>query len=89
MPAPAAPRKKSHARTNTVELQESACLELVIPQASELDISQAILTALERDGVQVTTETGGISAVSTIEQRESLFYGLLLCLILLTKGKWQ
>ena len=78
MPAPAAPRKKPHARTNTVELQESARLELVIPQASELDISQAIRTALERDEVQATTETEGISAVSSIEQRRSLFYGLLL-----------
>ncbi|PUU80051.1 TRAPP trafficking subunit Trs65-domain-containing protein [Tuber borchii] len=73
MPA-AAPRKKTHARTNTVELQESARLELVVPQASDLDISRAIDEALKQDKQQVSTADGGISAVSAIEQRRSLFY---------------
>jgi len=72
----AAPRKKTHARTNTVELQESARLELVVPQASDLDISRAIDEALKQDKQQVSTADGGISAVSAIEQRKSLFYGL-------------
>ncbi|RPA94150.1 hypothetical protein L873DRAFT_1776616 [Choiromyces venosus 120613-1] len=73
MPA-AAPRKKTHARTNTVELQESARLELVVPQASDLDISHTIDEALKRDKQQISTPDGGISAVSAIEQRKSLFY---------------
>lgn len=72
MTAPAAPRGKTHARTNTVEVQESARLELVIPQASDLDISEAIAKALGDDRKPAA---GGIPAVAAIAQRDSLFYG--------------
>lgn len=73
MPA-TAPRGKGHARTNTVEIQESARLELVIPQASDLDISQAISKTLEDSSKPAATYAGGIPAVATIAQRDSLFY---------------
>lgn len=76
MTAPAAPRGKTHARTNTVEIQESARLELVIPQASDLDISEAIARALSDDKKPAATAAGGIPAVAAIAQRDSLFYGL-------------
>lgn len=74
MPA-TAPRGKGHVRTNTVEIQESARLELVIPQASDLDISQAISKTLEDSSKPAATYAGGIPAVATIAQRDSLFYG--------------
>lgn len=75
MTAPAAPRGKTHARTNTVQVQESARLELVIPQASDLNISEAIARALNGDETPVATLPGGIPAVAAIAQRNSLFYG--------------
>ncbi len=63
-----------HKRTTSVEVSESARLELVVPQASNLDITSSI----DESKVLKSTGKSSIAAVAHIEQRDSLFYGGLL-----------
>lgn len=63
-----------HKRTTSVEVSESARLELIVPQASDLDIAAAIAAAEPSKGGKATGKSS-IPAIAHIEQRDSLFYG--------------
>ncbi|KAI5779225.1 TRAPP trafficking subunit Trs65-domain-containing protein [Geopyxis carbonaria] len=64
-------RPHGHRRNLSTEVSESARLDVVIPHASQLDISDAI--AANHSGAKPSTSSN-IPAVAHIEQRSHLFY---------------
>lgn len=74
MSAPAG--RPGHRRTQSAEVSESARLELLVPQATGLNISAAIAASVGNEKPAAPTSQSSIAAVAHITQRSSLFYGL-------------
>lgn len=65
-------RPHGHRRNLSTEVSESARLDVVVPHASQLDISDAIVA---NNAAAKSSSSSNIPAVAHIEQRNHLFYG--------------
>lgn len=69
MPGP----PRGHRRNLSTEISETARLDVIVPQVSDLDISEAITDA--RGGDSKGSPASNVAAVAHIAPRSHLFYG--------------